>query len=827
LDGTGATEIYNGQIDAYNPTGNNNLMIRSWYGIGFPSYDNIVRIGMDTRTGNAGFLGTLTAGSVSIPTGNLDLGTGIFYKNGTTAGYNMNINGGIATNSPTMEFFANSSRKMYVGYANTTDTFIYAENGAKLNLGTQGIQRMYIDTDGNVDVNSRELRVSQLNSGQGQVRLKSGNRQQSALFHCNDDWLYFLATDNGDWTSGYNGTRPLRYNLTSGLVVMDNGLTLTGDFNKLGTTAGFYAALAGGNTSRSPSMEFYANSLRRLYIGYADTSDVNIWAENGVNMNFGTNGATRMKITPAGNVEIGENITMGITKLLYLYNISPTNNAGITCEGSGDMVFFTGTAGTATRLRIASSGAATFANTLGVNGNFTANANFTANNSIASINGGNPSAVPSGFMATGSLTLGDVNKNYGGGTGWTSNTAGLMLECADNTEIMVHDAGARVTSLMYYTGANNTITMGRDAGWGVADVVATNNLKGACLVVNGGGTYQAGCIYSDVNWGMLFRAKVVPLNSHFGWYDANGTELMKLNTAGELVLAKDGRGFVQSNGTIIVESYVGGSANAGWYGTRTAHPLCFYTQDSYPLMTITVAGNATQTAGDNSYMKYGPNTTWSSYLVVGASPDRSGASTAQVISTNGNLHLDAGDNLAMYYGYYANSRVTPNPHYFYGNQFEFITVPQNYDAYAQVCVFAGNQMRKSQCMMRQIYREESIAWTGGITMNYAFYKYNAQCPVKISGKYSMYSTYVGIQNVGMRLYSQTSGAYFYYNFRTYQNLTYVQTTYPFEMILTAGDLGAFSTGWFDFYIYGLAGQCQSDGNNQLHVCVEVLPVSDF
>jgi hypothetical protein len=34
-------------------------------------------------------------------------------------------------------------------------------------------------------------------------------------------------------------------------------------------------------------------------------------------------------------------------------------------------------------------------------------------------------------MQSGSLTIGGTNVNYGTDTGWTSNTAGLMMECAN------------------------------------------------------------------------------------------------------------------------------------------------------------------------------------------------------------------------------------------------------------------------------------------------------------------------------------------------------------------------------------------------------------
>ena len=53
-------------------------------------------------------------------------------------------------------------------------------------------------------------------------------------------------------------------------------------------------------------------------------------------------------------------------------------------------------------------------------------------------------------MQTGSLTIGGTNANYGtGGNQWSSNTAGLMMECADYTEICVHDASTRVASFMF------------------------------------------------------------------------------------------------------------------------------------------------------------------------------------------------------------------------------------------------------------------------------------------------------------------------------------------------------------------------------------------
>jgi hypothetical protein len=74
---------------------------------------------------------------------------------------------------------------------------------------------------------------------------------------------------------------------------------------------------------------------------------------------------------------------------------------------------------------------------------------------IANIHNGSPYAVQNNQMQSGSLTIGGINANHGGGNNWSANTAGLMMECADNTEIMIHYSGARLASFMYYAGAVN------------------------------------------------------------------------------------------------------------------------------------------------------------------------------------------------------------------------------------------------------------------------------------------------------------------------------------------------------------------------------------
>ena len=102
-------------------------------------------------------------------------------------------------------------------------------------------------------------------------------------------------------------------------------------------------------------------------------------------------------------------------------------------------------------------------------------------NGKCNFHGGSPVAVPSNFMDVRSLTIGHTARNYGWGWSWNDNTSGLIMKCVDNTEIAVHDAGHRVTSLIGYQGGGsyNHIHIGRDMGWGTnwAVVIQGGNLQ--------------------------------------------------------------------------------------------------------------------------------------------------------------------------------------------------------------------------------------------------------------------------------------------------------------------------------------------------------------
>ena len=95
-------------------------------------------------------------------------------------------------------------------------------------------------------------------------------------------------------------------------------------------------------------------------------------------------------------------------------------------------------------------------------------------NGVTNISGTSPYASQFNYMAAGGLIIGDILTDYGGGSLWNTNTAGLLMECANNTEIMVHDNGARLASIVQYLGGTNELIFGRDAGYNPISKITLN-----------------------------------------------------------------------------------------------------------------------------------------------------------------------------------------------------------------------------------------------------------------------------------------------------------------------------------------------------------------
>ncbi|MBX2995921.1 MAG: tail fiber domain-containing protein, partial [Bdellovibrionaceae bacterium] len=87
--------------------------------------------------------------------------------------------------------------------------------------------------------------------------------------------------------------------------------------------------------------------------------------------------------------------------------------------------------------------------------------------------------------------------------------------------------------------------------------------------------------------------------------------------------------------------YFSKSTNGGNDYTGLADLMVIQDNGNVGIGTASPTQKLHLSSGDTSYALFGPNATWNSYLKVGAGNISSQANVASVISTNGNLHLDA------------------------------------------------------------------------------------------------------------------------------------------------------------------------------------------
>ena len=268
-------------------------------------------------------------------------------------------------------------------------------------------------------------------------------------------------------------------------------------------------------------------------MGYASSSNTFSLCPSFTSTAFST--GRGINIDPSGNVgiktaaprnalDVNGSVSLG-NRLFGSTDASPTGNFWIGLNGTGTE---------AERLAISLAGNATTGTVSGITLN-------------------KPTSMTGDTSTSGKLTVQDVIRfgNYSGGSydniqfmRGTGTGQYPNIRCQNNYIAMyVSDVGGWVASskvgdMVFLVEAEKNIRMGV-GGQSLLinssnDVVASNNLTANCLIINGGGTYQAGCIYSDAAWGMLFRAKVAGTSAIFAWYDSASAEKMRIHSDGNL-----------------------------------------------------------------------------------------------------------------------------------------------------------------------------------------------------------------------------------------------------------------------------------------------------
>jgi hypothetical protein len=83
-----------------------------------------------------------------------------------------------------------------------------------------------------------------------------------------------------------------------------------------------------------------------------------------------------------------------------------------------------------------------------------------------------------GSMQPGALNIGRTDTNYGwDGTTWYSDVrAGILANCSETWEFVIHDSGDSVESVFRYDGGDQLL-MGRDIGWGTLYIEAARDFR--------------------------------------------------------------------------------------------------------------------------------------------------------------------------------------------------------------------------------------------------------------------------------------------------------------------------------------------------------------
>ena len=461
-------------------------------------------------------------------------------------------------------------------------------------------------------------------------------------------------------------------------------------------------------------------------------------------------------------------------------------------------------------------------------------------------------AVINNHMSAGSLTIGSITSDYGSGTGWNSNTAGLLMECLDNTEIAVHNSGNSVNSIVQYVGGLQRLRFGRDmgSGWGetpslfdgtiycVANTaLSTRSTYGQLVVSNGfnnnsiihrhdGTSYYmliSNGVYDTV-WNSLrpFYIEIASgvLNSNNSQYFRGGC-IVERNTRtgshGNSALYVTAETSSQSES--IIECRHGNGTQGIGLGWNSINAIgSASNQDIF----IIPKGNGIikNPNGDNSVCLYGPNGSWNSYLYVGASTNRitTSSDVAQVISTNANIHIDAGFNRDMYLNYYTINAGSNSAIRMYGTTIQLPNLP-NQSAYTANVVQYGSSGNLHYAQLQSFRFVTTGAWGGGVGLG-DFNKASQQSCVVIRGDGSYYVSGAGNTAIVCRLYNNNTGGTYYYYYYQFTNVTSNHCSYAFNHLALNNDL---PIGNYSVYMYLAGGSYITDGNDYISLTVTVQP----
>ena len=409
-----------------------------------------------------------------------------------------------------------------------------------------------------------------------------------------------------------------------------------------------------------------------------------------------------------------------------------------------------------------------------------------------------PANTGTALAIAGNAGVGTASPTLSSGKGLHINSssghANLKLQSSGRTWELLSTTGAYF-SLYDTTGGADRLTVTSGGNVGVATTTADTNLQvvGHVHVGNQTTFENAGGWNKTIYLDGLVHARMRILGSAY----ASGK-----NSATETYIWVDNS----------VAPYSGLATNAGSFQisagfttlTNSARSPIFYDSDNTSyyidaastsnLNALTIAGNSTFSA--DSYLTFGPNSSWSRYLRIGGNGYTAPVTTtASVVTTNGNLHLDAAKaaGMAIYLNWYGGAGGT-----IFGNgsgtQVGAVDSSGNTSFSGTLSAVGAISQNGNQVLNASNYVGYS-AFTGSVTSTYG----NFTAPGLIIGD-AQYGFYVSGGNV---YYKSASGGVHYW--RNIANSANTMSLDNSGNILLSGYVNASS------YVYS-ATYLQTGGN---------------
>lgn len=123
-----------------------------------------------------------------------------------------------------------------------------------------------------------------------------------------------------------------------------------------------------------------------------------------------------------------------------------------------------------------------------------------------------------------------------------------------------------------YVNASQNVGIGTSSPTQKLEVNGSAVLVGGSLTIGSGGNIGAGVIYSNVNYGMLFRAlQASPALADFAWFNSANVERMRIDSSGNLLVGTTSVNYTGSGFTLSKDS-----GTTKWLcGPNTGNPTQF------------------------------------------------------------------------------------------------------------------------------------------------------------------------------------------------------------------------------------------------------------